>query len=166
MGGVPAGQIDVYVALLNQSGWRYDPLSESWLRYVDDSTKENAGKLHPEVDRLTGRQLHFENVIVIYAEHDVVSPTNLDIHLEQGDEGYAYLFRDGMKYDVRWSTLSGEYEKRTGQRRPMQFLLPDESPAQLKPGATWIFVATPYSVLSDEGDGGWRLRYYPPEGSK
>jgi hypothetical protein len=36
----------------------------------------------------------------------------------------------------------------------------------LKPGATWIFVATPYSVLSDEGDGLWRLRYYPPDGAK
>jgi hypothetical protein len=165
-GGVNAEKIDVYVALLNQSGWTYDPAAGAWLRYVDDSTKENAGILHPEVDRLTGRQLQFENVIVIYVEHDVVSPTNLDIHLEQGDEGYAFLFRDGQKYDIRWSTKSGEYEQRTGERRPMQFVNTDGSPAALKPGATWIFVATPYSVLSDEGDGVWRLRYYPPDGAK
>lgn len=165
-GGVNADEIDVYVALLNQSGWTYDPAAGAWLRYVDDSTKENAGLLHPEVDRLTGRQLQFENVIVIYVEHDVVSPTNLDIHLEQGDEGYAFLFRNGQKYDIRWSTKSGEYEQRTGERRPMQFVNTDGSPAALKPGATWIFVATPYSVLSDEGDGLWRLRYYPPDGAK
>jgi hypothetical protein len=165
-GGVDADKINVYVALLNQSGWRYDAAAGAWHRYVDDSTKANAGVLHPEVDRLTGRQLQFENVIVIYVEHDVVSSTNLDIHLEQGDGGYAFLFRDGQKYDIRWSTKSGEYEQRSGARRPMQFTHSDGSPIALKPGSTWIFVATPYSVLSDEGDGLWRLRYYPPEGAK
>ena len=105
-------------------------------------------------------------MIVIYAEHDVISPTNLDIHLEQGEQGFAFLFRDGMKYDIRWSTVAGEYERQTGQRRPMQFLNADGSLVELKPGATWIFVATPYSVLSDEGDGIWKLRYYPPDGAK
>jgi hypothetical protein len=165
-GGKPANQLNVYVAYLNQSGWTYDPLAGAWLKYVDDSTKENAGVLHPEVDRLTGRQLQFENVIVIFVEHDVVSPTNLDIHLEQGDEGYAFLFRDGMKYDIRWSTYSSDEDHETGLRRPMQFLNNDGSPAELKPGSTWIFVATPYSDLSDKGDGVWRLRYYPPDGAK
>ena len=76
------------------------------------------------------------------------------------------LFRDGKKYDIKWSTKAGEYEKTTGQRRPMQFVNLDGSPAQLKPGSTWIFVATPYSVVSDEGNGTWKLRYYAPEGSK
>lgn len=165
-GGLPASQINAYVALLNQSGWTYDPLYGSWLRFVDTADKDTAGQLHAEVDRLTGRQLHFENVVVIFVEHDVVSPTNLDIHLEQGDEGYAFLFRDGKKYDIRWSTKSGEYEKQTGQRRPMQFVNSDGSPAALKPGSTWIFVATPYSVLKDEGSGMWKLRYYPPQGAK
>jgi hypothetical protein len=165
-GGVPADQINVYVAYLNQSGWTYDPLYGSWLRYVDNADKATPGELHADTDRLTGRQLDFENFIVIYVEHDVVSPTNLDIHLEQGDGGYAFLFRDGMKYDIRWSTKSGEYEQDTGQRRPMEFVNADGTPAELKPGRTWIFVATPYSTLADEGDGVWRLRYYPPEGAK
>jgi hypothetical protein len=165
-GGVPAKQINVYVALLNQSGWTYDPLYGSWLRFVDDADIATTGQLHADKDRLTGRQLHFENFIIIFTDVDVVSPTNLDIHLEQGDEGLAVLFRDGMKYDIKWSTKSGEYEKRTGERRPMQFLNPDGSPAQLKPGSTWIFVATPYSVVSDEGGGIWKLRYYAPDGSK
>ena len=165
-GGVPADQVNVYVALLNQSGWTYDPLYGSWLRFVDDADIATAGQLHPEIDRLTGRQLHFENFVVIFADVDVISPTNLDIHLEQGDQGPALLFRDGKKYDIKWSTKAGEYEKTTGQRRPMQFVNPDGSPAQLKPGSTWIFVATPYSVVSDEGNGTWKLRYYAPEGSK
>ena len=41
-----------------------------------------------------------------------------------------------------------------------------DSPAALKPGATWIFVATPYSTLTDLGGGVWKLRYYPPDGAK
>ena len=165
-GGVPAQQINVYVALLNQSGWMYDPLYGSWLRFVDNAENKTAGQLHADRDRLTSRQLHVENFIIIFAEHDVVTSTNLDIHLEQGDEGYAFLFRDGMKYNIKWSTKSGEYEQSTGQRRPMQFLNPDGSTAKLKPGHTWIFVATPYSVISDEGNSTWKLRYYAPEGSK
>jgi len=165
-GGVPAKQINVYVALLNQSGWTYDPLYGSWLRYVDNADNATAGQLHADTDRLTGRQLHFENFVVIFADVDVISPTNLDIHLEQGDGGPALLFRDGMKYEIRWSTKAGEYEKNTGQRRPMQFVNSDGSPAQLKPGSTWIFVASPYSIVSDEGSSTWKLRYYAPAGSQ
>jgi len=165
-GGAPAKQINVYVALLNQSGWTYDPIYGSWLRFVDNAEIKTAGQLHAEVDRLTGRQLHFENFIIIFSEVDVISPTNLDIHLEQGDGGPAILFRDGKKYDIKWSTKAGEYEKNTGTRRPIQFLNSDGSSAQLKPGSTWIFVASPYSIVSDEGDGTWKLRYFAPEGSK
>jgi hypothetical protein len=165
-GGVPAGQINVYVALLNQSGWTYDSLYGAWLRYVDNADNTTAGQLHADTDRLTGRQLHFENFIVIFTEVDVISPTNLDIHLEQGDEGFALLFRDGKKYEIKWSTKAGEYEQKMGQRRPMQFLNLDGSPAPLKPGSTWIFVATTYSVVSDEGNGTWKLHYYAPAGSK
>ncbi len=165
-GGAPASQLNIYVALLNQSGWTYDPLYSSYLRFVDDADKATAGQLHAEVDRLTGRQLHFENVIVIYAEHDVVTPTNLDIHLELGSSGFAALFRDGKKYDIRWNTQAGEFEKKTGQARPIKFVNADGSPVALKPGSTWIFVATPYSIISDEGNNVWKLRYYPPEGAK
>ncbi|MDO8752992.1 MAG: DUF3048 C-terminal domain-containing protein, partial [Anaerolineales bacterium] len=165
-GGVPAKQINVYVAYLNQSGWTYDPLSGSWLRFVDDAKVESAGQLHPEIDRLTGRQLKFENIIVIFAEHDVITPTNLDIHLELGESSYAYLFRDGKKYDIRWSLTAREYEKKTGQPRPIHFVNADGSLAALKPGNTWIFVATPYSFFSNKGDGVWNFRYIPPEGAK
>ncbi len=71
-GGVPADQVNVYVALLNQSGWTYDPLYGSWLRFVDDGDNATAGQLHAEIDRLTGRQLHFENFVIIFADVDVV----------------------------------------------------------------------------------------------
>jgi hypothetical protein len=163
-GGLPASQINVFFASLNQSGWTYDPLYQAWLRYVDNADKNSRGVLHPEIDRLTGRQLHFENVIVVMADTEVVSPTNLDIKLDQGGYGYAYLFRDGRTYPIRWSTRSGEYERKTGFRRPIQFLNADGSPAALKPGHTWVIVVTPFSLVQEQQAGVYLVRYAAPEG--
>ncbi|MBK8824537.1 MAG: hypothetical protein IPN58_18575, partial [Anaerolineales bacterium] len=49
-GGVPVQQINVYVALLNQSGWTYDPLIGAWQRFIDDADKATAGQLHADTD--------------------------------------------------------------------------------------------------------------------
>ncbi|MGE5073018.1 MAG: SdrD B-like domain-containing protein, partial [Anaerolineae bacterium] len=163
-GGSPAHEIHEFWATLSQSAWSYDPLYSAYLRYVDTSEKDKAGVVHPEVDRLTGRQLHFENVIVVMAETDVVSPTNLDIHLDQGGMGYAYLFRDGKMFPIQWSTRSGDYEKKTGFRRPIQFLNPDGSPAPLKPGHTWVIIVTPFSTVKETEAGVWLVAYAAPEG--
>jgi len=163
-GGVPASQINVFYAYLNQSGWTYDPLYQAWLRSTDTADPQNAGVLHLDVDRLTGRQLHFENVIVIMADTDVVEPTNLDIHLNPGNSDYAFLFRDGMMYKIKWSTLSGDYEKKTGFERPIKFINMDGSPAALKPGHTWVIIVTPFSYLAEQQSGVYLVRYIPPQG--
>ncbi len=166
-GGVPASRLDVYIAWLNQSGWVYDAASQSWWRYVDDATPDNAGILHPEVDRLNNRQLQFENVIVLFAKHDVVSPTNLDIHLEQNWVGDALLFRDGQKFDIRWSTRATEAEINSGIRKPIQFLHPDEKTLfSLKPGRTWIIVVTPLTTVTEQNTGQWLLQFSQPPGAK
>ncbi len=166
-GGAPASQLNVYIAWLNQSGWVYDPLYESWWRYVDNADTQTAGLVHPEVDRLTSRQLHFENVVVLFAKHDVVSPTNLDIHLEQDWIGDALLFRDGQMYKIRWSTRASAEELQTGRRKPIQFLnLDDITPFPLKPGHTWIIVVTPETSVTEESAGEWLLRFHQPPGAK
>ncbi len=163
---LPALQIKVFFAWQHQSGWAYDPLYQSWHRYVDDSTKENAGVLHAEVDRLTGRQLHFENVILLFTTHDVVSPTNLDIHLEANLTGRAILFRDGQKYDIFWSTLLDEDEKSSGRRHPIQFLDQDGYPIALRPGHTWVTVVTPDTTVTETSPGLWQVRFVQPPGAK
>lgn len=147
--------------------WIYDPLYRSWWRYVDDADPQTAGNVHREVDRLTGRQLHFENVIVLFAKHDIVSPTNLNIHLEQDWVGNALLFRDGKKYDIRWSTVASEEEIHTGRRRPIQFFHSDDkTPFPLKPGHTWILVVTPETAVTEKLDGEWLLQFHQPPGAK
>jgi hypothetical protein len=166
-GGAPATRLDVYIAWLNQSGWVYDAASQSYWRYVDTADPEAAGVLHPEMDRLTRRQLQFENVIVLFAQHDVVSPTNLDIHLEQDWVGDALLFRDGQVYKTRWSTRATAEEVQTGIRKPIQFYYPDETTLfPLKPGRTWITVVTPLTAVTDKDDGKWLLQFSQPPGAK
>jgi len=167
-GGVPATVLHERIALLNQSKWIYDPLSGSYLRFVDDAKTETVGQLHPEIDRLTGRQLQFDNVVIIELPHDTISPTNIDIQMELGQGGYAYLFRDGQKFDALWSLKAREYEKTTGRSRPFHLTDRDGNQLPLKPGNTWIFVATPYSYLSevDGVPGYWLVRYVPPIGAK
>ena len=165
-GGVPAVELQEYWALLNQSKWVYDAASGAWWRYVDESNKATAGILHPEVDRLNGRQLMFENVIVMFAPHIVVKPTIVDIDLKLGDVGNAYLFRDGQKYKIRWSTVAGEYEQKTGLRHPMHFVNLDGSPAALKPGHTWVIILDMQSYLEDLTSGKWLARFVAPAGAK
>lgn len=163
-GGVPASQISIFWANLNQAAWMYDPLYGAYLRYVDTSDKKAIGVLHPEVDRLTGRQLYFENFIVVFADHTAISPTIIDIDIDLGASGPALLFRDGQKYDIRWSTKGGDYEHAYGKRRPMQFMNADGTPAALKPGHTWVMLVTPFSLVEEKSPGMWRIRYYRVEG--
>ncbi len=163
-GGLRATRLDVYFSRINQSAWIYDPLYRAYLRQVDTADLAAVGVLHADADRLTGRQLHFENVIIAMVDTDVVSRTNLDIHLDGGNSGLAKLFRDGRVYDIRWSTRGGAYEKRTGVRRPMQFLNVDGTPAPLRPGHTWVILVTPFSYFETETQGGFKIRYAPPAG--
>ncbi len=165
-GGKPALELDEYWARLNQSKWVYDAASQAWWRYADKSNEATAGILYSQVDRLNNRQVMFENVIVLFAEHTVITPTIVDINLEIGQLGKAYLFRDGQVYDIRWSTRASEYEQTTGLRRPIQFQNLDGTPAALKPGHTWVIILTAQSHLDDQSNGFWRARFIAPEGAK
>jgi hypothetical protein len=163
---VPASKLNVYIAYLNQSGWTYDPLYRAYLRSVDTSEMADAGTLHPDTDRLTDRQLHFENVIVLFAEHQVVSPTNLDIHLDQGRSGEALLLRDGRMYPIKWSTRAEDDRDKGRAQHPIVFLGPDGEPMPLKPGHTWVLVVTPDTTVEEQSAGIWQLQFAFPPGAK
>jgi hypothetical protein len=165
-GGQPVTELREYWALLNQSKWTYDAASESWWRYIDESRMETAGVLHPAVDRLNGRQLKFENVILMFVEHQVITPTIVDINLAPGNQGRAYLFRDGQMYEIKWSTRATEYQQETGRGQPMQFLNLDGTPAPLKPGHTWVILFDLESYLQEVSPGVFRARFVPPAGAK
>ncbi len=165
--GTPAARLNVYFAYLNQSAWAYDAASQSYWRFVDEADEERAGILHPEVDRLTQRQLQFENVVVLFAAHEVVSPTNLDIHLEEDRQGRALLLRDGSIYEALWDTTLSAQEKSSGRRKPLRLLsATTKDLLPLKAGRTWFIVVTPETVVESTTNGVWNLRFHQPLGAK
>jgi hypothetical protein len=160
-GGVPGTSLWVYFHAFSQSFWQYNPISGTYLRGTDDG--DGKGVFHPDSDRLTGRQLSFENVIVALANYDVFRHGQYDIALCCGLEGYAFLFRDGQMYRVRWSTNNGAWEQKTGLRRPLHITGTDKKPFPLKPGRTWVGIMTINSVLKDLEDGKWQALFAMPD---
>ena len=159
-GGMPATEIDVFYHLYNQSAWKHDPISQTYLRFTDNADGE--GNLHPATDRLSGRQLAFENVIVLYAEHMRFRHNQFEVNFGNGQSNFAYLFRDGYAYKIYWTTTNREYEKTTGLRRPLHFVDVQGNTIPLHLGRTWIHIITPFSSVTDQGNAGWRVRFVPP----
>jgi len=159
-GGSPAEKIDVFYHAYTQSGWQYDPVSQTYLRWTD--LADGAGTLIPATDRLTQRQMSFENVIVVFAEHERFRHNQLEINFRLGQKNKAYLFRDGQAFEIFWSTENREWESTTGLMRPMHFVDAQENLVPLHPGRTWIHIMTPFSLITDQGDGNWQVRFAQP----
>jgi hypothetical protein len=159
-GGQPADYIDVFYHLYNQSAWAYDPVSEAYLRFTD--REDGTGQLFPALDRLTERQLAFENVIVVLAEHMRFRHNQLEVDFGNGQGNFAYLFRDGQAFKIYWKTGNREYEKTTGLRRPIHFVDIQGINIPLHPGRTWIHIVTPFSIVNDQGNAEWLVKFVPP----
>ena len=159
-GGSPALVLDDYFHQFAQSRWVYDPLSKSYLRYTDSI--DGTGIFHADSDRLTGRQISFENVIMLLANYSVFRHGQYDVDLCCGLEGYAYLFRDGQVYRIRWNTNNREWEQTTGTLRPIKFLGEDKQPIALRPGRTWIALMTTNSSIYELEPGKWKAEFAMP----
>ncbi len=159
-GGKPATNIHVFYHAYTQSAWQYDPISGTYLRWTD--LADGTGTLIPTTDRLTQRQMSFENVIVIFAEHHRYRHNQLEIDFTLGQKNYAYLFRDGQVFKIFWSTENRAWEKKTGLVRPMHFVDSQGNLIPLHPGRTWIHIVTPYSSVTDEGNGDWLVNFVQP----
>jgi hypothetical protein len=153
----------MFFSQLNQSKWIYDPIYQGWLRYVDNTSEQT--EFHVDTDRLSGRQVYFDNLIVLFVEHEVLAPQIIDMYLQQGEEGDGFVFRDGQMYDIEWSTRADEYERETGLRRPIAFLDKNGQPFPLRPGRSWIVVATPFSEYFQNEPEKWNFRIYAPPGA-
>jgi hypothetical protein len=160
-GGLPATSLWTFWHSYTQALWTYDPVLGAWLRQTDDN--DGQGVFHADIDRLTGRQLAFENVIIIYADYQIFRHLQYDIDLAPGRGGYAFLFRDGQLFKIRWSTANREWEQTTGYQRPLHFTDASGQLIPLKPGRTWISVMTLTSAVRDLGDGKWQAYFVVPD---
>jgi len=158
----------------NQVFWRYDPASGAYNRYQDNA---DASTFTQITDRLNGQPLAYENVIVLFADHQRISSTIYDLELGYIDRAPALLFRDGTMHEIFWTTANGDYEKETGKLRPVRFIDADGNPFPLKPGQTWIETVTPATTYYEAvdslswydlktkklpGSGVWALRFVAP----
>jgi hypothetical protein len=158
-GGEKAEKAWVFYNFYNQIEWTYDAGGGAYLRSQDKA--DGSGKFHPTTDRLTGEQLAFENVIVLFANHTAQSPTLIDIDLDFTRQP-ALLFRDGQAYRIFWSTVNGEYEKRTNLLRPIRFEDAQGNPFPMKPGQTWVQIVTSNTTAEKVRNGFWKVRFYAP----
>jgi hypothetical protein len=136
-GGEDAPFVRIVYNYLNQIGWEYDTEHGVYLRSQDKA--DGTGELFPAMDSLTGEQLAFENVVVMWAQHRFVTPTIIEMDLVYVKDQKGLLFRDGNVFEIKWSTRRGE------------LILHDDdgNPIALKPGHTF------FEVVS------WQSTWYP-----
>ena len=115
---------------------------------------------------MTERQLAFENVIVVFADHNRVRHLQFDIDIGVGQREFAWLFRNGQVFKIYWSTINREWEQKNGLPRPMHFVDAQDNPIALHPGRTWIHLVTPYSSVTDRGNGQWLVEFVQPNDPK
>lgn len=142
-GGKPAPSLWIFYAYKNQVFWRYNEADGAYHRWQDNADGQT---FIEQTDRLNGQPLTYENVIVLFADHEVTRKYLIDIDLTYVERGKALLFRDGVMHEIYWTTRSEEYEKTTGKLRPIRFVDSDGQPFPLKPGQTWIELVPNYTV--------------------
>ncbi|MDE0428251.1 MAG: DUF3048 domain-containing protein [Caldilineaceae bacterium] len=111
----------------NSVEWRFDAASGRYLRFQSGA---------PHIDQATGRQISADNVIILFAEHeltniveDSLGTRSVKIHLY--GFGDVRVFRDAMVYEGTW---------RANDQSPPRWFGPGEQPITLRPGRTWIQV--------------------------
>ena len=81
----PAEQLTILFNYYNRGEWRYDPTSGKYLRWIEYIEDEEAEILDVEMipltDRLTGEQLAFSNIIVLFAYYTELSPSAHEIDI-------------------------------------------------------------------------------------
>jgi hypothetical protein len=160
-GGSPASRLWVFYNYLNQVNWEYSEETGKYLRTQDNA--DGSGSFTPSTDRLTGDQLGFENVILLFAKHNVLNRAGTLIDFELLYTGNkAYLFRDGKVFPILWNTMNGDYEKKSGLLRPIRFTDQNGKPVSLKPGQTWVEIVDLSTTLQDMKSGAWKARFYAP----
>jgi hypothetical protein len=139
-GGRQAPSFQVIYNDLNRVRWDYSPEADAYLQSRDKA--DASGEYYPSMDHLTGEQLAFPNVLVLFADHRFVNSTATIVEVEtlyvEGRKGL--LFRDGQLYDITWSTRKGE----------LRLFGADGQPIALHPGPTYFEVVSYQSTWDPE----------------
>jgi len=155
-GGKPAQEAHILFNYYNRGEWRYDAPSGSYLRWIEDMEDDaEEFEMIPLMDRLTGEQLAFNNIIVLLTPYTELAPSAHAIDMWGNKTGLpAYFFRDGILLQGSWKT--------TNPSDPIQFFDQDGEAMALKPGNSWIVLAGLSSSFKEINDGVWEMFFFLP----
>ncbi|HVM70480.1 MAG TPA: DUF3048 domain-containing protein [Anaerolineales bacterium] len=152
-GGQAVTQVYVRYSSAIYNRWDYDTASGKYMRFSDtvDASSGATGEQYAQLtDRLNGQPIAFDNVVVLYVNHQLYAPNIYDIQLS--GSGDAYIFRDGQAYKVKWVRNDTDVVSLTN---------PDGSPFAFKPGNTMFEVIGLASSISQNGQS-WRFTHNMP----
>jgi hypothetical protein len=134
--------------------WDFDPATGKYQRYADVDNDYENGKNEQyllQVDRLNGRTLAFDNVVVLFVKNEyylMATANNTEVmDIQLVGNGTAYAFRDGQVYQVQWQRNATDV---------VSLLIMDGTPFPFKPGTTWFEVVGLRSEI-EQTEQGWRF---------
>ncbi len=140
---------------LNVGAWKYDPSRRKYVRWTETDIPENPVKLVPLNDQLTGTQVAFDNVVLLYARYNEYNPTLHNIELWANREARrAVFFRDGRMITGYWHSQAND--------RPMVFFDDNNRAIPLKPGNTWFVIIGLSSIVEQAEAGQWNVQFSLP----
>ncbi len=140
---------------LNVGAWKYDPSRRKYERWTETDIPENPVKLVPLNDQLTGKQVAFDNVVLLYARYNEYNPTLHNIELWANREARrAVFFRDGRMISGYWQSQAND--------RPMIFFDDTNRAIPLKPGNTWFVIIGLTSTVEQPEAGQWNVQFSLP----
>jgi hypothetical protein len=152
-GGVKANSFWIYFSYYNQVRWDYDLGQGAYLRSQEEAQSDETVELKPMTDRLTGEQLAFENIVILFAWHNIIKPELIAIELQSIQDGKALLLRDGHVFEITYTAAS--------PITPIRFFGPDGNPIAFKPGTTWVEIVGLGTTVEEIEPGTWKVRFYP-----
>ena len=159
---VPAGGDKVDNLYIRYSGaiynrWEYNAKTGRYLRFSD--AKDDINRDNPVyealLDRVTGKQIATDNVVVVLAEYiPLVHTDQAEVNdIKLNGKGPALIARDGHLFEVQW--------QRKNPGDVLALIDQQGKPFPFKPGQTWFEVIGKSSVVNVD-ERGWQFVFLMP----
>lgn len=134
--------------------WRYDSSYGGYQLWQDFQQADGKYILQQTFDRDSKQPVIFENVLILLADYIEYNPSFYDIDFREGDRAQAAVFlRDGKLTHGTWFSPD--------VNQPFQFFDIQGNPYFLKPGQTWITIASTTSRMNRVEEGTWDINFVP-----
>ncbi|MGD2157174.1 MAG: DUF3048 domain-containing protein [Anaerolineales bacterium] len=144
--------ITTYYSFGDYHRWEYDSTTGGYVRYQDTVTGDQE-TFDVMNDRINDQPITTENVVILLAEHSYFlrEPEIFEIRLT--GFGQAYLFRDGLAYEVNWVRIN--------EGDIISVAYDDGTRFPLKPGNTWFEIVGQTTQIT-QSDSDWRFDFKIP----